>query len=147
MANSQAAVRLLSVALVIMPILAISGDIVGSKDTGKWTQGSFAQVNVLCIQSWICTPGVDVLHGPDTRVVTSKNSATRGVCNADNGPPDTCNSCSAAEPTDLCQFWLEKQSLGVRRNFSRGRRIDSGVGCTILQRFDGGVAPISRKYL
>jgi hypothetical protein len=86
-----------------------AGEMVGTPSPGKWRAGLFAPANAACMQAWTCTPGVPVLHGPDTVVVTTNSDKTWGVCNAAGGPTDSCNSCSASVPSQPCQYWLEKK--------------------------------------
>lgn len=81
----------------------------GAKKAGKWVKGSFAQVNVFCVQAYQCIPGVNVLHGSDTVVMTTPNEGIKGVCNAGGGPTDSCNICASNPPSKRCEYWLEKK--------------------------------------
>lgn len=87
---------------------AVAGNVVGMKSEGKWVKGSFAQANVGCLQAWVCT-APDVLHGPDTQVVTTDNEGAAGICNADGGDVTGCNTCASNPPKMACQYWLEKK--------------------------------------
>lgn len=80
-----------------------------AKEPGIWVKNSnFAQMHTACIQSWMCSPAKDILHSQATVVVTSKPTYSLGVCGAGNGPINSCNVCVAREPTDKCEWWLEK---------------------------------------
>jgi hypothetical protein len=95
----------LAVAMLVYSPALLSQD----KKPGKWIKGSFAQYNLWCTQAWQCVPGQDVLHGPNSRVVTTAADSTQGVCNAAGGPSDSCNVCSASPPKAQCQYWLERR--------------------------------------
>lgn len=82
---------------------------VDTKETGKWVKGTFAQVNVFCIQAYQCIPGVNVLHSSDTVVRTTPNEGVKGVCNAGGGAAGSCNICASNPPTTACEYWLEKK--------------------------------------
>ena len=102
----------LSAALIVVLttiVQVVVADPASDKSNGKWVAGNFFQVNVACTQAWICV-APDVLHGPDTHVVTTSNSSTQGVCGAGDGPVDSCNLCLANPPTQACQYWLESNS-------------------------------------
>lgn len=74
---------------------------------GTWIKrGAFSQANVACFQVWTCDSG-PVLHPPKTTVVTTPDKTTTGVCSADGGPKDSCNSCVTGRPSDKCEYWLE----------------------------------------
>jgi hypothetical protein len=82
------------------------GTIVGSKSPGKWQAEQFFQVNVACVQAWVCIHPA-VIHDPNTHVVTTDSESTTGLCNAGGGPIDSCNTCSASQPASQCEYWLE----------------------------------------
>lgn len=85
-----------------------AGELVGTKSPGTWFKGSFAQINVGCMQSWVCAaPGV--LHGADTKLVTTPNEGAAGICNAAGGNIEGCNACASSPPKTACQYWLEKK--------------------------------------
>ena len=94
-------------ALVLASAAAVSGEIVGTKSNGRWVAGNAAQVNIKCLQAWICQIP-SVLHGPDTKVVNTPNDKSWGTCNAAGGDIEGCNACSASPPAHACQYWLEK---------------------------------------
>lgn len=100
--------RAIAATMFVFAVAALAGDMVGSKSPGTWVAGSFAQANIKCLQAWICDSG-QVLHSPDTVVVTTPNSSSWGTCNAGNGPSDSCGVCSASPPSESCQYWLEKK--------------------------------------
>lgn len=102
-------IRLALVTALALTSLCASAQVVGSKSPGKWVAGNFAQIHTACLQAFQCIPGVNVLHGPDTKVVTTPNEGVTGVCNAAGGAADGCNSCSANPPTKPCEYWLEKK--------------------------------------
>ena len=106
---SRFAFSFIALTIILYGNWALAGEIVGSKDEGKWIAGNFYNKNIFCTRAWLCTPGVDVLHGIDTKVVTTENVSTEGVCNAADGPADSCNDCSAPKPTESCQYWLERK--------------------------------------
>jgi hypothetical protein len=101
--------RLFTILAAITTASAGAGEVVGEQHDGRWESANFAQINLACVQAWKCIPGVDVLHGDDTKVATTPATTTTGVCNVGGGPADTCNSCAASPPTDRCQYWLEKK--------------------------------------
>jgi len=87
---------------------ALAGDVVGERSAGTWSRGNFAQASFKCMQAWICS-APDVLHSPDTVVVTTASASVWGTCNAADGPTDSCNACSSNPPQTPCEFWLEKK--------------------------------------
>lgn len=87
---------------------ATAGEMVGKKSAGTWVAGQAAQVNIKCLQAWICKVP-DVLHGPETKVVSTPNDKTWGTCNAAGGDIEGCNVCSATPPEQACEYWLEKK--------------------------------------
>lgn len=94
--------------LLSVTLASSAGEVVGGKSPGTWTKGNFAQANVACMQAWICR-APDVLHSPDTVVVTTPASSASGICNAAGGPVDSCNVCASNPPSDPCQYWLERK--------------------------------------
>lgn len=94
---------------VFIIFYALADEVEGSRSPGKWKDGSFSQVHTYCIQTWMCIPGEDVLHGPDTFVATSPNELVTGVCNAGDGAIDSCNLCSSSPPVSPCEYWLERK--------------------------------------
>lgn len=95
---------------VLLALVAAGIAIGGQKFTGTWKKdGSHTHINALCVQWWACDPG-SVLHNGDERVVCTERKSARGTCSADNGPPDSCNSCvGAVEPKDSCQCEIVKK--------------------------------------
>lgn len=93
---------------VIASSAAVAGEIVGTKSKGKWVAGTSAQVNIKCLQAWICKVP-SVMHGPTTKVVSTPNDKSWGVCNAAGGDIEGCNACSATPPSQPCEYWLEKK--------------------------------------
>jgi hypothetical protein len=89
--------------------ILFGSEMIGSKSQGEWQRGNYVQVNVGCSQTWVCTPGTNVIHSPDTIVVTSGNAMTAGVCNVADGPVGSCNACAASLPSRPCEYWLEKK--------------------------------------
>ena len=81
-----------------------------AEEKGIWVKaGAPAQINVACTQVWHCRPATDVLHDESTKVVTTDNEITTGVCSAGDGPIDSCNVCVANEPEEKCLWHLEKK--------------------------------------
>lgn len=99
----------------LFPVLFVAGGVAFAQGTspqkspGKWVKGSFAQINVYCVQAYQCIPGVNVLHGSDTIVKTTPNEGIRGVCNAGGGAVDSCNVCASNPPAKPCEYWTEKK--------------------------------------
>jgi hypothetical protein len=76
-------------------------------DTGKWyPEEQFAQVNVACVRVYVCRPGIDILHGSDTKLEVSAPERMWGVCSAGGGPADSCNHCLTNPPTKACEWKL-----------------------------------------
>jgi hypothetical protein len=103
--------RLLTIVVIGVALLAasvVAGEMVGTKSTGKWTKGSFAQINVGCMQAWICT-APDLLHDSSTVVKMTDGKGSAGICNAAGGDVTGCNQCSSNPPTEKCEYWLEKK--------------------------------------
>lgn len=77
-----------------------AGPRAGRTVNGTWEAGSFTNLNAYCRQSWNCVrpPG----YYPPGCTVTP-TTYTNGTCSADGGPPDSCNSCVAGQPSQPCQ--------------------------------------------
>lgn len=96
-------------AILLVAAGAAFAQATGAKSPGKWVKGSFAQVNVFCVQAYQCIPGKNILHGSDTVVKTTPNEGVQGVCNAGGGPADSCNVCASNPPAKPCEYWLENK--------------------------------------
>jgi hypothetical protein len=75
-------------------------------ETGAW-QGAdeFAQANVACTRVYYCRPTQDIVHSADTRIASDR-TLVWGVCSADGGPVDSCNTCLTSTPTTPCTWRL-----------------------------------------
>jgi hypothetical protein len=83
---------------------------IAAAETGEWVpQESFAQVNIACTRVYFCQPMTDVLHSEDTKIMKTPNQLVWGICSADGGPVDSCNSCLTNSPTQSCEWHLEKR--------------------------------------
>jgi hypothetical protein len=79
-------------------------------ETGTWyPDDSFMQVNVACSRRYVCAPATDILHDPNSRVVTTSPALVWGVCSASDGPADSCNVCLTNPPTSACEWHMEKR--------------------------------------
>jgi hypothetical protein len=78
-------------------------------DDGVWStdDSTFAQANVFCTRTYVCVPAQDVVYGADKKIASTPPQLVRGVCSADGGPADSCNTCLTIPPTDKCEWHLE----------------------------------------
>ncbi|MES9838705.1 MAG: hypothetical protein ABW144_19820 [Candidatus Thiodiazotropha sp.] len=80
------------------------------KHQEQWTPGEWAQVNVACLQAWICAPRDKMYLGSNQRIGHTPNDKTWGVCSTGSGPVDSCNHCLANPPEQPCEWWIEAVS-------------------------------------
>jgi hypothetical protein len=97
-----------ALALSALGIFAITSPIgLAVADEGVWyPEEQFAQVNVACFRAYLCRPGMDILHGPDTKLEVSDPERVWGVCSAGDGPIDSCNHCLTNMPAKKCEWKL-----------------------------------------
>jgi hypothetical protein len=96
-------------AIVLLAVpMSNAGEMVGTKSKGTWVKGDFAQVNIGCMQAWICK-APSVIHGNDTKVVTTPNEGSKGMCNTAGGDITGCQVCASSAPKTACEYWLEKR--------------------------------------
>jgi hypothetical protein len=79
-------------------------------ETGMWSPDSqFAQANVACARKYTCGPSKDIMHGADTKIVSTPPKLVWGVCSAGTGPVDSCNVCNTNPPTEQCEWTVQKK--------------------------------------
>ena len=92
--------------IIVLSVFVVFSSISWAED-GVWTtDDSFAQINVFCTRMYKCVPGVDVLHGSDTKIISTPPKIVQGVCSAGGGPADSCNDCLTNPPSDKCEWHL-----------------------------------------
>jgi hypothetical protein len=93
--------------LITVCVAAIGFPMAAFAEDGVWVpEDSFAQINAFCTRVYRCTPPQDILHGSDTKVVSTAPKLLTGVCSAGGGPADSCNECLTNPPTDKCEWHL-----------------------------------------
>ncbi len=70
---------------------------------GKWKRGNFTHANVICSQQWSCDTPPVLIDPLKYKSVITPDETTKGVCSADGGTIDACNSCVASEPKTRCE--------------------------------------------
>lgn len=86
--------------LVLMPSLAFS-------EPGIWVKGDkFSQIHTRCLAKWECRPKEHILHGSDKVIVATTSKYVMGICNAGDGPTDSCNICASSPPKVPCEWNL-----------------------------------------
>ncbi len=76
---------------------------------GVWrASGKFNQVNVGCVQAWICVPAQQIMYDPSMQVVSTPAKLMTGVCQVTTDPT-SCGQCTATftPPQDICIWHLE----------------------------------------
>ena len=92
-----------------MPILVLLSHAAYAEE-GVWTPyDNFAQLNVMCTRVYYCGPKDDVMYSADKKIVATANALVAGVCSADGGPIDGCNTCLTSEPKEKCVWHLENK--------------------------------------
>jgi hypothetical protein len=80
-----------------------------ARDENWLRHGQFERVDRSCTQQWDCVPRHPVLHGDDSRIVTTPSETTSGTCLAGNAPIGECSVCSAPIPKTPCDWTLESR--------------------------------------
>jgi hypothetical protein len=100
-----------AICLLSIAVCSAGEAIKGSSHKGEWfPEKSFTHINIACFRKYNCDVKESWIFAADQKKVSNPPfKQVTGVCSADGGAIDSCNTCLSNPPKEQCEVHLEKR--------------------------------------